>query len=135
MRQHIFFILTNFVLKIHCGGISGDFSPSADNLIEEVPVFGPEYYVSFELSITSFPGSGGRNALRFRDGSNVMVINVVVEHDQDLRVATAYDGNSNTAVLTASLNTFYRIEVLQTQVLDKVGPICFKEIRLGLIRT
>ena len=122
MRQNIFFILTNFVVKISCGGISGDFTPVSDNLIEEVLVFGPEYYVSFELSITSWPGSGGRNVVRFISDGSSNIINVLTQSNQDLRVVTIVDGSSVTTDISGSaLNTFYRIEILQTQVVDKVG--------------
>ena len=117
MRKYILFILTNFVLKIYCGGISGDFTPVADNLIEEVPVFGPEYYVSFEVSFSSFPSSSSASIIRFEN-----LIATQIRSNNDIRVITKVDGsNAETIDFSGTaLNTYYRIEILQTQVLDKV---------------
>ena len=117
MRKYILSILTNFVLKIYCGGISGDFTPVADNLIEEIPVFGPEFYVSFEVKLSSFPSSSWRNIINFEN-----VISIVIRSaNNQIRVQSTVDGGIfNTDFSGTALNTYHRIEVLQTQVLDKV---------------
>ena len=85
-------------------------------------MFGPEYYVSLELSVTSWPSSSGVNALRFEDGST-NIINIFTQSSGQFRVATKLEAGGSVQysdVSSAALNTFYRIEMLQTQVLDKV---------------
>ena len=117
MRKYILLILTNFVLKIYCGGINGDFTPVANNLIEQIPVFGPEFYVSFEVKLSSFPSSSWRNIINFEN-----VISIVIRSaNNQIRIQSTVDGGIfNTDFSGTALNTYHRIEVLQTQVLDKV---------------
>ena len=143
----ILIFLTKFVIQGRCGIINGgmsvksliiiflirftdkDFTPTPDNLIETIPTFGPEFYISFNVIIRSYPSSGDGEILLFKSDSQIH--NVKVKSNRDISIKSKVDGSFITTLFSgATLNTPYRIEILQTLVVDKVGNILIIQVKL-----
>ena len=106
-----------FLRGIICGRISADFNPSQENLIELVPLMGKEFYVSLEISVPSNPSSFSKFLEIEED-----LISLSVK-PTGVFVFKYFSNNAFTtfeAPFTLQTNTFYRIEFLQTKILDKV---------------
>ena len=140
-------LVAKFVIQGHCGIINGgmsvksliiiflirftdkDFTPTPDNLIETIPTFGPEFYISFNVIIRSYPSSGDGEILLFKSDSQIH--NVKVKSNRDISIKSKVDGSFITTLFSgATLNTPYRIEILQTLVVDKVGNILIIQVKL-----
>ena len=98
-------------------------------MIETIPTFGPEFYISFNVIIRSYPSSGDGEILLFKSDSQIH--NVKVKSNQDISIKSKVDGSFITTLFSgATLNTPYRIEILQTLVVDKVGNILIIQVKL-----
>ena len=140
-------LVAKFVIQGHCGIINGgmsvksliiifliiftgkDFSPTHENLLETIPTFGPEFYISFNVIIRSYPSSGDGEILLFKSDSQIH--NVKVKSNRDISIKSKVDGSFITTLFSgATLNTPYRIEILQTLVVDKVGNILIIQVKM-----
>ena len=111
-----------FLRGIICGRISADFNPSQENLIELVPLMGKEFYVSLEISVPSNPSSFSKFLEIEED-----LISLSVK-PTGVFVFKYFSNNAFTtfeAPFTLQTNTFYRIEFLQTKIVDKVEVFIF----------
>ena len=97
-----------------------EITPTDNSILDTISVFGPEFYVSFDLKINSFP-SDWAGVIQF-GGDSGNLIRMYAHPSSRIRIDYTTNQWVEYGFDQSNLNsgTYYRLEILQSLILDKV---------------
>ena len=97
-----------------------DFTPVENNVVETVKLWGKQWYMSLEVSATAAPSSGKASAVTFEDSSGNEFGGVFIKSGPKMHFVYRINSARSTEEMNINLNTFYKVEFMQTLLVNKV---------------
>ena len=91
-----------------------------NNVVETIKLWGKQWYLSLEVSASSAPSSGKESAVTFEDSSGTEIGGVFIKSGPKMRFDYSINSARSTDEMNINLNTFYKVEFMQTLLVNKV---------------
>ena len=92
-----------------------------NNVVETVKLWGKQWYLSLEVSASTAPSSGKESAVMFEDSSGSEFGGVFIKSGPKMHFVFTINSGRSTEEMNINLNTFYKVEFMQTLLVNKVG--------------
>ena len=97
-----------------------DFTPVENNVLETVKLWGKQWYLSLEVSASAAPSSGKASAVTFEDSSGSEFGGIFIKSGPKMQFGYLINSARSTEEMNINLNTFYKVEFMQTLLINKV---------------